>query len=50
MVSEDRKKYGLNFVWDIKDNITISNLSEVSAATVVSRSRVKNRAKGYYDQ
>ena len=50
MVSEDRKKYGLNFVWDIKDNITISNLSEVSAATVVSRSRVKNRAKAYYDQ
>ena len=26
IVSEDRKKYGLNFVWDIKTNLVISNL------------------------
>ncbi len=50
MVSEDRKKYGLNFVWDIKDNVTISNLDCVSVATVVTKSRIRSRARVYYDR
>ena len=49
MVTEDRKKYGLNFVWDIKNNIAISNLSAVSKASVVSEKRVRARAKEYFD-
>ena len=50
MVSEDRKKYGLNFVWDIKDNVTISNLNKVSVASVVTKSRIRKRARIYYDK
>lgn len=50
MVSEDRKKYGLNFVWDIKDNVTISNLQDVSIASVVTNAGLRKRAKVYYDK
>ena len=50
MVSEDRKKFGLNFVWDIKDNVTISNLRDVSTATVVADKSLRKRAKKYYDK
>ncbi len=50
MVSEDRKKYGLNFVWDIKDNVSISNLGEVSTAAIVSNAKLRRRATTYYDQ
>lgn len=50
MVSEDRKKYGLNFVWDIKDNVTISNLREVSFGTLVTKSGIRKRAKTYYEK
>jgi D-xylose transport system ATP-binding protein len=35
MVSEDRKRYGLNFVWDIKHNIAISNLNIIKKGPVV---------------
>ncbi|MGI6162170.1 MAG: sugar ABC transporter ATP-binding protein [Christensenellales bacterium] len=48
MVSEDRKKYGLNFVWDIKKNIAISNLKAVSTAAVVSESKIKDRAQNFF--
>lgn len=50
MVSEDRKKYGLNFVWDIKDNVTISNLRDVSTIMVVTKAGLRKRAKVYYDK
>ncbi len=50
MVSEDRKKFGLNFVWDIKDNVCISNLGEVSNASIVSNAKLRRRAKAYYEQ
>lgn len=49
MVTEDRKKYGLNFVWDIKNNIAISNLPAVSSAAIVSEKRVRERAEEYFD-
>ncbi len=50
MVSEDRKKYGLNFVWNIRDNVSISNLDVVSSASVVMNARLKRRAQVYYDK
>lgn len=49
MVSEDRKRFGLNFVWDIKNNIAISNLSAVSKAALVSTKGISGRAKKYFD-
>ena len=49
-VSEDRKKYGLNFVWDIKNNITISNLNVVSKGFVVQDNKLASRAKTYFDE
>jgi D-xylose transport system ATP-binding protein len=49
MVSEDRKKYGLNFVWDIRNNITISNLKAVSTASIVSDAKIDKRAKSFFE-
>ena len=50
MSSEDRKKYGLNFVWDVKKNISISNLNAISAGGIfVSGKKEATRAKRYYD-
>lgn len=49
-VSEDRKKYGLNFVWDIKNNISISNLKAISTAGVVSEAKLRNRAQKYFTE
>ncbi len=48
-VSEDRKKYGLNFVWDLKTNIGISNLDAVSTGPYVSSKKISKRAKTYFD-
>lgn len=48
MVSEDRKVYGLNFVWDIKTNIAISNLGAISAGPFVSKKRLAARAGEYF--
>ena len=48
MVSEDRKVYGLNFVWDIKTNIAISNLGAVSSAPFVKKKRLAARAGEYF--
>lgn len=49
MISEDRKKYGLNFKWGLKENITISNLDAVSYGTIVSGKKIENRANQYYN-
>ena len=49
MVSEDRKVYGLNFVWDIKNNIAISNLNQASNGAFVSDKKMRARVKGYFD-
>lgn len=49
IVSEDRKKYGLNFVWDIRKNITISNLKAISTASIVSDKKIDKRAKHFFD-
>jgi ABC-type sugar transport system ATPase subunit len=48
MVSEDRKKYGLNFVWDIRNNIGISNLKAVAAGPFVSKVALSRRVEKYY--
>lgn len=48
-VSEDRKKYGLNFVWDIKTNIAISNLSAVSNGPVVQDKKLAGRTRKFFD-
>ena len=49
LVSEDRKRYGLNFVWDIKDNIAISNLDAISKP-LVSGKGMASRARKYFDE
>ena len=49
-VSEDRKKYGLNFVWDIKTNIIISNLKPVSAGPFVHAKSMANRVKRFFEE
>ena len=49
MVSEDRKRYGLNFSWDIGKNIVISNLKPVSKWNFVSTKKLAERAKPYFD-
>ena len=49
LVSEDRKRYGLNFVWDIKHNIAISNLSAISKMMLVSGRGLASRGEKYFD-
>jgi ABC-type branched-subunit amino acid transport system ATPase component len=49
LVSEDRKRYGLNFVWDIKNNIAISNLDAISKP-LVSTKGIVSRGKKYFDE
>ncbi len=49
MVSEDRKHYGLNFMWDIQKNIVISNLNAISRGVFVSRKKITERAKPYFE-
>ncbi len=48
MVSEDRKKYGLNFVWDICNNVGISNLGSVARGPFVSRRLLLKRVKKFH--
>lgn len=48
MVSEDRKRYGLNFRWDIQKNIAISNLKAISRAYFVSDKSIADRARPYF--
>jgi ABC-type sugar transport system ATPase subunit len=48
-VSEDRKKYGLNFVWDIKNNVSISNLDAVKNKFLINENKIKSRAQKYFD-
>ena len=49
MVSEDRKVYGLNFVWDIKTNIAISNLNKISNGVTVQDKNMRARVQPYFD-
>lgn len=48
MVSEDRKRYGLSFSWDIQKNIIISNLEAVSRGCFVMGKRIRERAEPYF--
>ena len=48
LISEDRKKYGLNFVWDIQNNIGISNLKAIMRSGFVSRKKLVGRTDKYY--
>ena len=50
MVSEDRKRFGLNFVWDIKNNIGISNLGRISTGPMVRAGRLGKRVKKYFEE
>ena len=50
LVSEDRKVYGLNFVWDIKTNIGISNLDEISSGPFVFEKKLRGRVQEYFDK
>lgn len=45
LVTEDRKKYGLHFMWSIMRNISISNLGEVSKYGFISRKKRRSRGK-----
>lgn len=49
MVSEDRKHYGLNFMWDIQKNIVISNLKAISRGFFVSKKKITERARPYFE-
>ncbi len=49
MVSEDRKVYGLNFVWDIKNNISISNLDKIVRGPFVTERLMRARIKRYFE-
>ncbi len=49
LVSEDRKRYGLNFVWDIKYNIAISNLDAISKP-LVSAKGIIAKGKKYFNE
>ena len=47
--TEDRKSYGLVLIEDIKDNITITNLDEISEAGVVNEPREMRVTNKYRD-
>jgi ABC-type sugar transport system ATPase subunit len=50
MISEDRKRYGLNFVWDIKHNIAISNLDSIVKGIFVSSKTMAKNVIPYFDK
>lgn len=50
MVSEDRKVFGLNFNWDIKNNIIISNLNAISKWFLVKKQKIVERALPYFEK
>jgi ABC-type sugar transport system ATPase subunit len=49
LVTEDRKKYGLIFIWSILRNISISNLKIISKLKVVLKRQETVRASKYFD-
>ena len=50
LVTEDRKKYGLVFIWNILKNITISDLNSVSSLRLFLKKRKEERtAKQQFD-
>jgi ABC-type sugar transport system ATPase subunit len=50
MVTEDRKKDGLMFLQNIRQNITINNLSEISRASFLQRGKESARATRFFKQ
>lgn len=50
MVSEDRKVYGLNFLWDIRKNIAISNLNAISNGFFVQPKKMSERVKPFFER
>jgi ABC-type sugar transport system ATPase subunit len=48
MISEDRKRFGLNFVWDIKHNIAISNLDSIMKGPFVSAGAMEKAVSPYF--
>lgn len=48
--TEDRKAYGLILIEQIKDNITLSNLEEISEAGVINEPRELTVTRKYRDQ
>ena len=49
-LSEDRKKYGLNMLMDIEDNITLSALDKISKGGVIDQSQKVVYANKYIDE
>jgi D-xylose transport system ATP-binding protein len=50
MISEDRKRFGLNFIWDVKHNIAISNLRSIMKGPFVSVSAMEKAIAPYFDK
>jgi len=50
MISEDRKRYGLNFVWDIKHNIAISNLKSIQRGIFVLPGLMTKMATPFFER
>ena len=50
MISEDRKRFGLNFVWDIKHNIAISNLDSIMKGPFVSAGAMEKAITPYFNK
>ena len=48
MISEDRKRFGLNFVWDIQHNIAISNLDSIMKGPFVSAGAMEKAISPYF--
>ncbi len=47
LLTEDRNKYGLIMEMSVRENITLSNLGEVAAGTLIKRSKEASVAKKY---
>jgi ABC-type sugar transport system ATPase subunit len=50
MISEDRKRFGLNFMWDIKHNIAISNLGSIMRGPFVSPKAMAGIVAPYFEK
>jgi D-xylose transport system ATP-binding protein len=50
MISEDRKRFGLNFVWDIKHNIVISNLKSIMKGPFVDTAAMTGAVTPYFEK
>jgi D-xylose transport system ATP-binding protein len=48
MITEDRKRFGLNFVWDVKHNIAISNLKAIMKGPFISPKAMSRIVEPYF--